>query len=109
MAHEQFSVSILGREYRLSCPPEEKGALLAAVDYVDRKMQEVKSSGKVMSSDRIAVFAALNIASELLSAGRPKAPSQQAEAELAFAEFKRRIQTINAALETALAPQEKLF
>jgi len=109
MANEQFSVNILGREYRLSCPPEEKGALLAAVDYVDRKMQEVKNSGKVMSSDRIAVFAALNIASELLSAGRPKPAPQQAETELAFTEFKRRIQSINAALDAALAPQEKLF
>lgn len=109
MPNEQISAHILGREYRLSCAPDEKTDLLAAVAYVDRKMQEVRDSGKVMSNDRIAVLAALNIAHELLTAGRPPVVRDASESELAFIEFKRRIQAINAALDSALAPQEKLF
>ena len=34
---EQLTVKILGREYRLSCAPDEKESLLAAVAYVDEK------------------------------------------------------------------------
>ena len=102
---EQLTVNILGREYRLSCVAEEKDALLAAVAYVDQKMSDIRDHGKITGNDRIAVFAALNIANELLSTRAPDgAPS-----DLAFGEFRRRIQSMNAALEAALSPQEKLF
>jgi len=51
------------------------------------------------------VLAALNITNELLSVRA----SLGENTDLAFNEFKRRIQSINAALDHALAPQEKLF
>ena len=118
---ELVSVTILGRDYRLSCAPGEKDSLLAAVALVDATMHEVRSGNKVMSSDRIAVLAALNIANELLAArtasGTVAAPAAVAEtatpaavkSDLAIEEFQRRIQSINAVLDKALAPQEKLF
>jgi len=31
----QLDVTIMGREYRVACRPEEKAELLAAVGYVD--------------------------------------------------------------------------
>jgi len=102
---EQLTVKILGREYRLSCIAEEKDALLAAVAYVDDKMTAIRDHGKITGNDRIAVFAALNIANELLTARSPDG----ALSDLAFGEFKRRIQSMNAVLEAALSPQEKLF
>lgn len=105
MATEQLSVKILGREYRLSCEPGEKEALMAAVEYVDREMGAIRDQGKVAGADRIAVFAAINIAHALLSARAPDGPLS----DLAFGEFKRRIDHMNAVLETALSPQEKLF
>jgi cell division protein ZapA len=102
---EQLTVKILGREYRLSCAPDEKDALLAAVQYVDEKMSAIRDHGKITGNDRIAVFAALNIANELLTARAPKGPLS----ELAFGEFQGRINSMNAVLEAALTPQEKLF
>jgi cell division protein ZapA len=102
---ELLTVKILGREYRLSCAPEEKDALLAAVAYVDDKMLAIRDLGKITGNDRIAVFAALNIANELLAARGPDG----ALSDLAFGEFKRRIQSMNAAIDAALSPQEKLF
>jgi len=102
---EQLTVKILGREYRLSCAAEEKEALLAAVAFVDDKMVAIRDLGKITGNDRIAVFAALNIANELLAARAPDG----ALSDLAFGEFKRRIQSMNATLDAALSPQEKLF
>ena len=43
---EQLDVTILGREYRLACNPDEKSALLAAVTLVDSKMHGLKDGKK---------------------------------------------------------------
>ncbi len=59
-------VQILDREYRVACQPGEEEALLASARFLDRKMREIKSSGKVIGNDRIAVMTALNLAHELL-------------------------------------------
>ena len=105
MPAEHINVSILDRDYRLACEPVQKPALLAAVSYVDRKMREIHDSSKVIGNDRIAVLAALNIANELLSGHAPI----DSASSLASDEFKRRIQTIHAVIDAALAPQENLF
>jgi cell division protein ZapA len=102
---EQLTVKILGREYRLSCAPDEKDALLAAVAYVDEKMTAIRDHGKITGNDRIAVFAALNIANELLTTRAPQGPLS----DLALGEFRGRIDSMNAVLDAALTPQEKLF
>ena len=36
-----LDVKIMGREYRVACSPEEREALLAAVDLVDGKMSDI--------------------------------------------------------------------
>ena len=60
------TVNILGKDYNISCPEEEKSDLLASASYVDEKMREIKQRGSTMGADRIAVLSALNIAHELL-------------------------------------------
>lgn len=60
------SIHILDKEYRVSCPPEDQEALLVSANYLGKKMKEIRDSGKVIGTDRIAVMAALNIAHELL-------------------------------------------
>ena len=62
---EQLTVTIMGREYRVACRPEERDELLACAQYVDRKMAGVRDSGKVLGADRIAVLVALQLAQEL--------------------------------------------
>ena len=59
-------VEILGKEYRIACAEHERDALLASARYLDEKMGDVRTGGKVVGSERIAVMAALNIAHELL-------------------------------------------
>lgn len=70
MSSDRISVTvqILEKEYRFSCPEEESEALMSAARVVNRKMAEIRDSGKVIGVERIAVMAAINIAHELLNA-----------------------------------------
>jgi cell division protein ZapA len=60
------NVKILGKEYQIACPEEEKEALLASAQLVHKNMESIRQTGKVVGLDRIAVMAALNIAHELI-------------------------------------------
>lgn len=67
----RVSVRILEKDYHVACPTEERAALLDSAEYLNRKMREIRDSGKVVGLDRIAVMAALNITNDLLqSRGR---------------------------------------
>ncbi|MBZ2169126.1 MULTISPECIES: cell division protein ZapA [Marinobacter] len=59
-------VKILDKEYLVACPEEEQDALTRAAKHLDKKMREIRASGKVFGTERIAVMAALNITHELL-------------------------------------------
>ena len=61
------SVSILGKEYQVSCPQEEKPALIASAELLHDNMESIRASGKIIGLDRIAVMAALNLAHELIA------------------------------------------
>lgn len=65
-AAEGVTVSILGKEFVLACPEDERAGLIAAAAYLDKKMREIHASGKVIGTERTAVMAALNITHELL-------------------------------------------
>ena len=60
------TVNILEKDYEVACAPGEVDALKASARYVDRQMQSIRNSGKVIGLDRVAVMAALNIANEYL-------------------------------------------
>ena len=100
-AANTIEINLLGRNYRIACEESEREALLQAVAYLDGKMTEIKKSGKVNGADRIAVMAALNIAHELLSI--------RIGGGFDIGQAKRRIASIEAKLDAALAQQEKLF
>jgi len=62
-------VTIMGRSFKVPCTPEEEPALMAALNYLNNKMREIRDHGKVVGTERIAMMAGLNIAHELLSRG----------------------------------------
>jgi cell division protein ZapA len=64
--YAHVTVRILEKEYHVACPANEKSALLASADLLNRKMREIRDTGKVVGLDRVAVMAALNLANELL-------------------------------------------
>lgn len=61
-----INVTLLDKEYLIACSDEERDILHRAIELLNQKMREVKASGKVIGSERIAVMAALHIAHELL-------------------------------------------
>ncbi|SDU25934.1 cell division protein ZapA [Halopseudomonas salegens] len=63
---------ILDKEYRVSCPPEERSNLEQAARHLDQTMRDIRNSGKVIGVERIAVMAALNISHDMLTGGRQK-------------------------------------
>jgi cell division protein ZapA len=95
-----IDVTILGREFTVSCTEEERDALMDAVRYVDAKMREIRDAGKVLSTERIAVMAALNISHELLSAKN---------GDVDIGGFKRRISNMQSQIDEALNPQADLL
>jgi cell division protein ZapA len=66
--YAHVSVRILEKEYQVSCPADERTALLDSAEILNVKMREIRDSGKVVGLERIAVMAALNMANELLQA-----------------------------------------
>lgn len=103
-----LDISIMGRTYKVTCQDDEREALLQAAAYLDQRMNEIKSSGRIGSAERIAVMAALNIAHELLEA-RANGGTSAAAGGFDTAEAKRRMAAMQAMLDSALAPQEKLL
>jgi len=72
MSEYTLTVTILDKDYQVSCPESEQESLLSSARFLDEKMQEIKESGNVIGLERIAVMAALNITHELLQEGSEK-------------------------------------
>ena len=98
---DTIEVSLLGRTYRVACDEGERESLMEAVAYLDAKMNEIRTAGKVMGAERIAVMAALNVAHELLSL--------RLGAGFDVGKAKRRINAIESKIDAAIAKQENLF
>ncbi|MDD5390331.1 MAG: cell division protein ZapA [Gallionellaceae bacterium] len=95
-----LDVAIMGREFRVACPEDERESLLQAVSYLDRKMREIRDHGKVIGLERIAIMAALNITHDYLAA-KPINPDEQLHRE--------QIGRLTGLLDQALAQQDNLF
>ena len=100
-----MNIQILGRDFRVACPEGEEKQLQASVDFVNRRMKDLRDTGKIVGNERIAVMAALNIAHEFL-AQKPGKASASVDAQ----EHRRRIVAMQETLDSALsADQDKLF
>ena len=96
-----LQISIMGRNFRVACKDEEQTGLLEAVDYLNRRMQDIRDQGKIVGLERIAIMAALNITHEFLGA--------KVGGDFDIAGFKRRIAGMEAVIDQALSEQSKLF
>jgi len=94
-----IEIHILGRAYKVACSREEEKTLIAAADFLDEKMREIRENSKVIGAERIAIMAGLNLAHELLTQGG----GGQIEAA------RTRLTHCNALLDSVLEDQDKLF
>lgn len=98
--YAHVTVRILEKEYQVACPANEKSSLLASADLLNKKMREIRDTGKVVGLDRVAVMAALNLANELLE-------TQGHDAELKDI-VGLRIKSMRERLDDALVPAKQL-
>jgi cell division protein ZapA len=64
------TITIMGRDYQISCPQEEEESLRKSARHLDKNMEEVRKRGSSLGYEKIAVLAALNITHELLKVGQ---------------------------------------
>jgi cell division protein ZapA len=95
-----IDVNIMGREFTVACTDEERSGLLEAVSYLDRKMHDIRDTGKVVGIDRIAIMAALNLSHELL---------HTKTGDVDIGDYKRRISAMQSQIDEAMASQTKLL
>ena len=96
----RVTVRILEKEYHVACPAAEKAELLASAELLNKKMREIRDSGKVVGLDRVAVMAALNLANDLL-----KTQGQDDELKEIVG---LRIKAMRERLDSALGPAKQL-
>ena len=99
-----LDVHIMGQSYRLACRDGEQRTLREAVSYLDGKMCQLRDSGKVKGTDRIAVMAALSVAAEFLSVKSPQGPLS----DMSILEVKQKLESMHTVLDRVLADQENL-
>lgn len=91
-----IDVQILGREFTVSCTDEEREGLMEAVSYLDKKMRDIRDSGKVAGLERIAIMAALNISHEVLNTKT---------GDVDIGDYRRRINAMQNQIDEAIADQ----
>jgi len=60
-------IELLGKEYRVACPPQSRQDLERAAQLLNARMGEIKGQGKLYGVERIAIMAALNLAHDFLN------------------------------------------
>ena len=98
---KSLQIAIMGREFRVACPEDEQAGLLEAVDYLNKKMLEIRDGGKVIGLERIAIMAALNIAHEMLTT--------KAGGGFDMGDLKRRMARMESVIDQAMSEQTNLF
>ena len=82
MQAKGINISIMGREFSVACPPEEQEDLMDAARYLDKNMNEIQKTGKIIGAERCAVMAALNITNDLLQLRRATAGQERVQERL---------------------------
>ena len=75
---EPVEIRILEREFTVGCEPGERDKLMAAAQFLDARMRDVRGSNKMAALDRVAVLTALNLAAELLQIKQGEGSQDQA-------------------------------
>lgn len=98
--YAHINIKILEKEYQISCPADERKALVDSAELLNAKMREIRDSGKVVGLDRIAVMAALNMANELIAA--------HGKGDVLESTAKLKVRAMRERVESALQSEQQL-
>lgn len=94
------NITILGKEFQVASPEDEHQTLLQAANFLDKRMRDIRSAGKVLGLERIAVMAALNLSYELLNK-----PASEPETNV---NLEQRIEILSDKISDALKQSEQI-
>ena len=100
MSSNPITVQILDKEYRIACPAGEEEALRESATFLNKRIIEVRESGKVIGPDRITVMAALNLAHEFLS--------ERSETQQYTSSINTRVRTLHERIDSAIRSSNQL-
>ena len=100
MSANPITVQILDKEYRIACPAGEEEALRESATFLNKRIIEVRDSGKVIGPDRITVMAALNLAHEFLS--------ERSKQEQVTSSINNRVRTLHQRIDNAIRSSNQL-
>ncbi|MDC1527627.1 cell division protein ZapA [Gammaproteobacteria bacterium] len=97
---DTVTISILGRDYQISCPPAEEEGLRKSAKYLDKQMEGVKSRGSTLAFEKVAIMAALNICHELLQKSQQASDSENTSLD--------KVKTLQEKIEVALQASRQI-
>ncbi|QET00795.1 MULTISPECIES: cell division protein ZapA [Cupriavidus] len=98
MSNKQVELTIAGQPYRFAIAPDNEAALLEAVALVDAQMNKLKGNVAAKGVERVAVMAAISIASDLLALRR----KQDEDGTIPVDAVRARIRELNERADEAL-------
>ena len=100
MSSSPITVQILDKEYRIACPTGQEEALRESAIFLNKRILEVRESGKVIGPDRITVMAALNLAHEYLA--------ERSEHQTYTSNINKRVRTLHERIDNAIRSSNQL-
>ena len=72
MNNNIVAIKILGRTYRIKCPPEQAYELQQSAEQLDREMRQLKQTTHINSTESLAIITALNLCNECMQLKKEK-------------------------------------
>ena len=94
------TITILGKEYQISCPPDEEVDLRRSAEYLNDQMTQIKNRGATLGFEKVAILAALTITHQLVKASRGEAGDD--------ADTQQHLQHLEEKIDSALAKNRQL-
>ena len=66
MGDSGLNNKIMDKDYRVACPADQQASLKQSAEFLNGRLNEIKTRGSIIGTERIAIMAALNLAHELL-------------------------------------------
>ena len=82
MTQNITKIEILGKEYTVNCPPEQRQHLRQVVEELETRIQNTQKKTMLQSNENILAMTALNMATDLLE--------QKAQLDLIHTDKKRK-------------------
>ena len=79
MRQYTVTIDILDKSYQVACEPQQEEELRRAARDLDDQMRSIRSTGKVIGLERVAIMAALNLSHEVLSLKSGSQPDDSQE------------------------------